>query len=240
MSERERWIVYPLLFLTLGIALRNQFLPTRRFGAVDLRAGEISAQKIICNDLVIQETGKCNQFNCDQFQFNQALGKHIRAVGLAECTFLKAGEIESRAMLVVDANGKPAVIVSIDKNTQTGMLQIINATGKPAVEAGIDQNTQAGLLQINSATRAPLVRIGATNTGGAVSTVGRNGTVIVEMGVEGPNFGVFAKFPQTGLTFPLTSPNSLEPKIATPKPSQTPAPVTPPEKEKQPGGEKSP
>jgi hypothetical protein len=216
MSERERWIVYPLLFLTLGIALRNQFLPTRRFGAVDLRAGEISAQKIICNDLVIQETGKCNQFNCDQFQFNQALGKHIRAVGLAECALLKAGEIKSRASLIVDADDKPAII------------------------AGIDKNTQAGLLQIMSAAGAPIVRIGATNTGGAVSTVGRNGTVIVEMGVEGQNFGVFAKFPSTGLTFPLTSPNSLEPKTTTPKPSQTPAPITPPEKENPPGGGKSP
>ncbi len=24
MSERERWIIYPLLFLTLGIALRKE------------------------------------------------------------------------------------------------------------------------------------------------------------------------------------------------------------------------
>ena len=45
MTDRERWIVYPLVFLTLGIALRNQFLPTRQFGAVDLKAGEISAKK---------------------------------------------------------------------------------------------------------------------------------------------------------------------------------------------------
>ena len=42
MTDRERWIIYPLVFLTLGIALRNQFLPTRRFGAMDLRAGELS------------------------------------------------------------------------------------------------------------------------------------------------------------------------------------------------------
>src|SRR3989304_1166308 len=116
MSTRERWIVYPLLFLTLGIALRNQFLPTRLFGAMSLRAGEISAQKITCNDLVIMQSGECKQLKCDQLQFNQAMGKPIRAGGRAECLELKAGQVESRAMLVVDAEGRPAVMAGTDKN----------------------------------------------------------------------------------------------------------------------------
>ena len=43
MSERERWIVYPLLFLTLGIALRD------KFGV----AKEVRAHRIICEELVV-------------------------------------------------------------------------------------------------------------------------------------------------------------------------------------------
>ncbi|MBN1396042.1 MAG: hypothetical protein JW959_13550 [Pirellulales bacterium] len=48
MSTRERWIVYPLLFLTLGIAVRNYFLPTGRLAVGDLRAERIS-----CGEMVV-------------------------------------------------------------------------------------------------------------------------------------------------------------------------------------------
>ena len=30
MSDRERWIVYPLLFLAIGMSLRDKTLPTKR------------------------------------------------------------------------------------------------------------------------------------------------------------------------------------------------------------------
>ena len=63
MSTRERWIVYPLLFLTLGIAMRNQFLPTKRMGAVDFMAGELSAQTIHCNNLEVMQDGLSSWLN---------------------------------------------------------------------------------------------------------------------------------------------------------------------------------
>jgi len=44
MSERERWIVYPLLFLTLGIALRDKLGGT---------AKKIEAQRVVCEQLVV-------------------------------------------------------------------------------------------------------------------------------------------------------------------------------------------
>ncbi len=119
MTDRERWIVYPLVFLTLGIALRNQFLPTRRFGAVDLRAGEISAQKIICNDLVVRQTGECNQLQCEQFQFNEALGKHIRTLGLAECVLLKGGRGGIRGDADRQCPRQAGRLGRADKNTQS-------------------------------------------------------------------------------------------------------------------------
>ena len=43
MSERERWIVYPLLLLTLGIALRD------KFGI----AKEVKAHRVVCEELVV-------------------------------------------------------------------------------------------------------------------------------------------------------------------------------------------
>jgi hypothetical protein len=43
MSERERWIVYPLLLLTMGIALRD------KLGV----AKEVHARRIICEQLTV-------------------------------------------------------------------------------------------------------------------------------------------------------------------------------------------
>ena len=240
MSDRERWIVYPLLFLTLGIALRNQFLPTRRFGAVDLKAGEISAQKILCNDLVIMQKGECNQLQCEKLQFNESLGKHIVVVGLAECVQLKAGEAECRAMLVVNDQGKPVVLAASDKNTRSGIIQTMNAQGKPVVLAASDKNSQSGVIQTMNSIGMPQVQIRSTDSGGVVTTVGHGGKVLVAMGHEGQNFGVFAQFPQVGPPFPLTPAWRIDAKTVTPKPSQIPAPITTPQQGNPPSGGNTP
>jgi len=51
MTSRERWILYPLLFLTLGIALRDKVLP---------RTVPLAADTIICNHLEAGDA-KCSQ-----------------------------------------------------------------------------------------------------------------------------------------------------------------------------------
>ena len=176
-----------------------------RFGAMDLKAGEITAQKIMCNELVILQKGECNQLRCDQFQFNQALGNHIRLAGLAECAHLKAAQAECQAMAITNPEGKPVLV------------------------AGTDTNTQAGFIQTMRTNGVPLVQIRATDAGGMVTTVGHSGRVLVAMGHEAQNFGVFAQFPQVGPPFPLTSPWRVQTKTTTPKPSKTTEPITPSE-----------
>jgi len=44
MSTRERWVVYPLLFLALGIAMRDKVLPPKT-----LRAGSVVCDRVACN-----------------------------------------------------------------------------------------------------------------------------------------------------------------------------------------------
>lgn len=53
MTTRERWIVYPLLFLSLGVALRDKIIPPvlggnprLRFEALEIAAGEISCSEL--------------------------------------------------------------------------------------------------------------------------------------------------------------------------------------------------
>ncbi len=48
MSERERWIVYPLLFFALGAGLRDKF--TQKVHTEDLHAGKISCEELIVLD----------------------------------------------------------------------------------------------------------------------------------------------------------------------------------------------
>ena len=125
---------------------------------------------------------------------------------------LKAAEAECGAMLIVDGQGKPVILTGVDKNSQSGIIQIRSPNGMP------------------------LVQLSATDVGGVVTTVGLGGKVRIEMGQEGQNLGVFAKLPQIGQTITLTPPLRMEPKPLTPKPSQSPAPTTPQQQATQPGG----
>jgi hypothetical protein len=48
MTERERWIVYPLLFLALGVALRDKFVGT-------------TTRSIHCQELVVEDEASGNE-----------------------------------------------------------------------------------------------------------------------------------------------------------------------------------
>ena len=48
MTERERWIVYPLLFLALGASLRDKF--TQQVTTDRLHAGQISCEQLLVTD----------------------------------------------------------------------------------------------------------------------------------------------------------------------------------------------
>jgi hypothetical protein len=48
MTERERWIVYPLVLFALGAALRDKF-------SQHVTTKELTAQHIVCDDLVVRD-----------------------------------------------------------------------------------------------------------------------------------------------------------------------------------------
>jgi Asp-tRNA(Asn)/Glu-tRNA(Gln) amidotransferase A subunit family amidase len=51
MNERERWIVYPLLFFALGAALRDKFLQR-------VTTDELVAKRIVCDELDVRDPAK--------------------------------------------------------------------------------------------------------------------------------------------------------------------------------------
>jgi hypothetical protein len=62
MSTRERWIVYPLLFLTLGIAIRDKFLPPRILRVQNLLAYEAIAAPIMQSGNIKSNLCECRDF----------------------------------------------------------------------------------------------------------------------------------------------------------------------------------
>ena len=54
MNSRERWTVYPLLFLAIGLAVRAAALPAERFDT--LAVGVVEADQLVCREIVITGT----------------------------------------------------------------------------------------------------------------------------------------------------------------------------------------
>ena len=52
MNSRERWTVYPLLFLALGLAVRSAAIPPDTF--VTARIEGLDATRLVCREIVVQ------------------------------------------------------------------------------------------------------------------------------------------------------------------------------------------
>ncbi len=64
MSTRERWTVYPLLFLTLGIALTDKItrqVNTAQLSASQVGAAQVSADTILCKKLLVTDRSGKNE-----------------------------------------------------------------------------------------------------------------------------------------------------------------------------------
>jgi hypothetical protein len=138
MSTRERWIIYPLLFLTLGIAMRNQFLPTKRMGAVDLMAGELTAQTIHCNNLEVKQDQSCANLT-----FGTAQGNRLEA-GLVHSQIARSAQAESFELKIIDKKENPIIILLEDPKTKSGTILTLRDNGSPQVQ--ILSNDAGGLV----------------------------------------------------------------------------------------------
>jgi hypothetical protein len=144
MSTRERWIVYPLLFLTLGIVMRDKVMPLARFQASEVAAGRI----------------RCNQLQVDQVVDGLAVrnlqcGEEF-AAGKIHCKQLQVDQVVSAGGLVV-------------QGIQCGELLVGGPNGRPTVLVGTDAKTKGGVIETLSPAGAPLVVLQPTDSGGVVA-----------------------------------------------------------------------
>lgn len=59
MNERERWIVYPLLFFALGAALRDKFL--QQVSTKDVQCNQLVAKQIVCDEISVRDPAQPNR-----------------------------------------------------------------------------------------------------------------------------------------------------------------------------------
>ena len=87
MSTRERWILYPLLFLTLGTVMRDKFFGQKDFKALDVTAPEVTAENVTAYREITAHT--------------------------IHCTQLEVGKLECRGIAVLGPNKSEAVRVGV-------------------------------------------------------------------------------------------------------------------------------
>ena len=107
MTSRERWTVYPLLLLAIGLAARAVAIPEERFAAA--RGGELEAARLTCREIVVQ---------ADDGTVLIHMGRVINAGG---------GRIE-----IKDAAGVDAIAIGTRPDDRSGAVECYDAEGRPS------------------------------------------------------------------------------------------------------------
>lgn len=123
MSSRERWTVYPLLFLTLGIALTDKI--TR----------QVRTDSVICKQLIVTDRA----MRTEVLVKSNAGGGVIRLQGEGKRPNVLLGQIESiSGLILTDAQDKPiGVGLAVQNNigrTPTEQTPPTTPSGDPVIE----------------------------------------------------------------------------------------------------------
>jgi len=126
MTNHERWVVYPLLFMTLGIVMRDKVWPQQQFQAQSVAAERVSAyremstHRIRCNRLDV------GQLNCQSLAVTGPKGAGRIRLGLAP-----GG---GGRLVLSGGDGKAMVVAGPDETGRGGSLEILDSEGAPQVQ----------------------------------------------------------------------------------------------------------
>lgn len=128
MTDRERWTVYPLLFLALGVAMHDKV-----FKFTDI--ARVQCESLLCKTLVVtDEQGR-----------QQVVLTSNRGGGIVQ-----SENMLCQTLVVTDETGNQKVIVSSDSGG--GIVQAPGNTGHPNVLLGHAQRL-SGLLFVDGEGR---------------------------------------------------------------------------------------
>jgi hypothetical protein len=120
MSSRERWTVYPLLLLSIGLALRAVLVPPDR-----LEVGTVEANRVLCGEIVVSDDSG-----------------EVKLVHIGRVKGGGGGRIE-----VNDREGLESVAIGTSADGREGAVEFFDAdgitTGRLTAEGGIEAAADA-------------------------------------------------------------------------------------------------
>jgi hypothetical protein len=120
MSTRERWIVYPLLFLTLGIVLRDKFVPQRSLRVVELEV----------------ENARCNRLELDRLEAGRIDCQFVKIAGPSGEDRVRMGVAGNDAGMLelCGRDGTRLLVAGADDSGRAGLLETFAGKGIPLVQ----------------------------------------------------------------------------------------------------------
>jgi hypothetical protein len=138
MSTRERWIVYPLLFLALGTAIKPKLVPAERVTCRNLEVVDeelqprISLTASTADDgeiRIIHRSGQPAVLLKSDAKTQAGSIKTLGSNGQVQTAMVTsaAGEGELR---INNRGGKPVVVLKADAATRSGLIETLNDEGR--------------------------------------------------------------------------------------------------------------
>lgn len=141
MTDRERWTVYPLLFLALGVSLKDKMVRS-------VNTDEVHAKKVVCSELLVAgpqgiadvRAAGGNLQARSLVVTDPGSNKQVRlASGEVFATGdMKAPALVCNAMVIAGADGKQAVTASFNEyggfvrttGSQSGVMSFLGNTDR--------------------------------------------------------------------------------------------------------------
>ena len=140
MSQRERWIVYPLLFLALGLALRDKLVSPK-----SLTAGTVSCYQLEvlgqadCHQLTVRDGEGNPRIRLGVVNHGGQLELDTRTAGTVWCDQLEVlGQAECHQLTVRDGEGNPRIRLGVVNHG--GQLELDTREGQTALILGTDDD----------------------------------------------------------------------------------------------------
>ena len=189
MSTRERWVIYPLLFLALGFALKPKFAPPEKFLCGELECSNLIVTKSAVGDGQINavsiRTGGLRVDGNIQANGDLAVQKRLAA---PEAIF---DLIVAKTIRVEGNNGKTRMMIGTPQMTnkdgttrssESGKIEIYGKAGKPILTLGSSADDEGGVViaaRSDSKSRAILE---ASAEGGKIQMLDSSGLVHLAAG----------------------------------------------------------
>lgn len=168
MTERDRWIIYPLLFLAIGLSLYARFFPANRLRARSMQCDEISCRHV----------------------------RILGASGREEASLNERGLL-AHGVRVTAPGGEQRIILST-LPPDVGRVEVLGAKGEPLVVLGSDPDSKVGEVALFGEQELPVAVLTAERGGGSLATFTDGGTRLVYVTHNNEGAGTIVSFDLEG------------------------------------------